>query len=140
MFLEDYKLIRRVHSHFHDNTIYLGAVGFLAGGNKIQILHKDVSDLSYSGRDACTPCSLLIPIASQGRELYIGGNTKENKLFIKYGEAICFDGDVLHAGARSEGHPLSHLALHIHIDHKTHLRPPNLLDIEIDEDTQNNSN
>jgi hypothetical protein len=134
LFLEDYKLVRRAHSYFDNNTIYLSAVGFLAGGNNIQILHRDVSALDLSMRGPCTPCSLVVPIAQAGRDLYIGGDAQDNKLFIECGQAICFDGNVLHAGAVSEGNPLSHLALHIHIDNIKHLRPPNRLDIEIEEE------
>jgi hypothetical protein len=133
LFLEDFKLVRRLHKYFDDNTNYLSAIGFLAGGKKIQILHRDVSALDVSQRQPTTPCSLLIPITQGGRNLYLFGVEEENKIKVNYGEAISFDGNVLHAGAISEGNPLSHLALHIHIDHKLQLRPPNLLDIELDD-------
>jgi hypothetical protein len=131
LFLEDFKFVKQAHQSFESNTNFLSAIGFLAGGKKAQILHRDVSGLPLRQHDHLTPCSLVIPIAEGGRNLYIHGIEEQNYYKIKYGQALCFDGNVLHAGARSKGDPLSHLALHIHIDNKTLFRPPNLLDIEV---------
>jgi hypothetical protein len=131
LFLQDFKFVKQAHTYFDDNTNFLSAIGFLAGGKKAQILHRDVSGLDLRQHEPFTPCSLVIPIAEGGRHLYIGGVQQENYYKINYGEAVCFDGNVLHAGAKSKGDPLSHLALHIHIDNKNTIRPPNLLDIEV---------
>ena len=128
LFQEDFKFMKRMHHLFDNDICYLSAVGFIAGGNKPQIPHHDVTDLDVRSHEPSTPHSLVLPIAKDGRDLYVHGVEKQHKFHIPYGTALCFDGNVLHAGAKSKGSHLDHLALHIHIDHRNNIRVPNILD------------
>lgn len=132
LFLEDFKFIKHAHKDFEEKKLFLSACGFIAGGRKVQILHKDITAYPPRRHLPDTPVSLLIPIADHGRDLYIHGHDEDNKFKIPFGSAVCFDGNVLHSGAKSKREPLGNLALHIHVDSLSHIRTPNLLDLHID--------
>ena len=76
------------------------------------------------------PVSVLIPIGDQGRSIHFETVTEaRHKHHIRRGEAVWFEGNVLHADAISKAHnPIDNLALHIHIDSTTFLRKPNTID------------
>jgi hypothetical protein len=132
LFLEDIKFIKRIHKEFAENKAYLGNMGFLAGGKKCQILHRDTEGFVQKEEDSFIPFSCVIPIGIEGRDLYIHGDEAENLTHMKYGEAAVFNGNILHGGAVSKAScPLQNLALHIHIDSTSFIRKPNLLEIVV---------
>ena len=131
LFIEDFKFQKRIHYLFQDRTNFLGAVGFLAGGMKTQKLHCDVPDIPPRCRDTDLPHSVLLPIGPSGRSLFFENTTDErSKHHIARGDAVWFDGNVPHAGAKSKAkNPLDNLALHIHIDSTKIFRKPNVLEL-----------
>lgn len=132
LFLEDFKFVKRLHEAFASNELYFANMGFIAGGKKKQQLHRDTNDLPI-GMNSSMPVSVLLPIAPAGRFIHFHDSIEpENKVLIKYGEAVSFDATVIHAGAVSEGNPLDHLAFHIHIDNHFFIRNPNFLEVVCD--------
>ena len=141
LFLEDFKFVKKMHQSFSDKRHFLGAVGFIAGGKKNQLLHCDVTSVPMECEDPEVPLSVLLPIAKAGRNIFFNSLTKGRcKHHVKYGKAVFFDGNIPHAGAISEAvEPLDHLALHIHIDSVKFFRPPNILLIIGEDDNGKNS-
>ena len=143
LFLEDFKFEKCLHTQFAQDKkeLFLSAIGFIAGGNQVQTLHCDVPlcpAINEPFDGSTLPLSMLVPIGSNGRDLHLF-NREDNhtKLSIKKGQACCFDGNVPHAGAKSEGKkPLERLALHIHIDSKFYLRHPNTLILHVDNEDE----
>ena len=134
LFIEDFKFIKRMHSHFQDGTNFLGAVGFLAGGKTTQKLHYDVEKVPPRSRDPGLPTSILLPIGAKGRSIFFENITDaRSKHHIDRGYAVWFDGNVPHAGAKSKAHdPMDNLALHIHIDSTIFFWKPNILELAPD--------
>ena len=129
LFLEDFKFVKKLHQSFADNKHYLGAVGFLAGGDRHQLLHCDVTKIPLHSEDPELPLSVLLPIATKGRNIFFNSLYQGRcKHHVQYGKAVFFDGNIPHAGALSEAeNRLDNLALHIHIDSIKFFRPPNIL-------------
>ena len=131
LFIEDFKFVKKMHTFFHDKSNFLGAIEFLAGGYKTQTLHFDYVGVPPRVRGGNIPVSVLIPIGNQGRNIHFETITEaRHKHHIRRGEAVWFEGNVLHAGAIAKAqNPIDNLALHIHIDSTTFLRKPNNIDI-----------
>ena len=131
LFVEDIKFVMRLHKYFMDNTLFLGNVGFLAGGRKAQKLHKEMKRLGSRDRNSSTPFSVLIPIGCDGRSIFMNGVKQAcHKYHIPKGSGLCFAGNIPHAGARSKSlNPLDNLALHIYIDRLNFIRDPNIVGV-----------
>jgi hypothetical protein len=112
LFVEDIKFVKRLHKYFMDNTLFLGSVGFLAGGRKAQKLRKEMKRLGSRDRNSSTPFSVLIPIGCDGRSIFMNGVKQAcHKYHIPKGSGLCFGGNIPHAGARSKSlNPLDNLA------------------------------
>jgi hypothetical protein len=138
LFIEDLKFVMRIHKLFETKVLFLGNIGFIAGGKKTQKLHEDCNDLHGRKCDPTTPFSVLIPIR-KFRSLHVNDVlTNHHKYNIKRGEGVIFDGNVPHAGARSKStDPLDNLALHIHIDNANSPRRPNELQLADADDPGN---
>ena len=134
LFLEEFKFVKQLHAYFQNGKQYLGAVGFLAGGNKTQLLHCDVRYIEPTCNLPELPLSVLLPIGEKGRSIFFE-NIKDDraKHHVNLGQAVFFYGNVPHAGAVSEAaNKLDNLALHIHIDSNHFFRLPNILELVTD--------
>ena len=134
LFLEEFKFVKQLHAFFQNGKQYLGAVGFLAGGNKTQLLHCDVRYIEPTCNLPELPLSVLLPIGEKGRSIFFE-NIKDDraKHHVNLGQAVFFYGNVPHAGAVSEAaNKLDNLALHIHIDSNDFFRLPNILELVTD--------
>jgi hypothetical protein len=101
--------------------LQLSIAGFLKGGLDVQTAHRDVTGMN--SKDPKPQSGSILAVLKGIRRLKI----RDTVYTLSPGQAIWFDGDVLHNGMDN---PPDSLALHMHIDDKSFFRVAYDFDLE----------